>query len=162
MAEAVRPLARRLETDVEAVRSHGVTAIAAVADERPAAVEPVVTELAAVADADDERVRLDAVRAIAAVASSSPDAIRPVVPALAERVDDPHEPVRRPAVDALAALARETPAAGTDVPALLEALEGEAENASDADDEWIQGYAARGLADVARSATADAHPAVGR
>lgn len=160
ITDAVRPLARRLETDVEPVRSHGVAAIAAVADAQPDTVEPVVTELAAVADADDETVRLDAVRAIAAVAASSPDAIRPVVPALADRVDDPHEPVRRPAADALAALAREMPVDGTDVPALLETLEGEAGTASDADDEWMQGYAARGLADVARSAIADAHPAV--
>ncbi|QRV15589.1 PQQ-binding-like beta-propeller repeat protein [Haloterrigena salifodinae] len=160
ITDAVRPLARRLETDVEPVQRHGITAIAAVADTQPDAVEPVVTELAAVADADDESVRLDAVRAIAAVAASSPDAIGPVVPALADRIDDPHEPVRRPATDALAALVRETRAEGTDVSALLEALEGEAENASDEGDEWVQGYAARGIADIARSATADAHPAV--
>ncbi|ELZ13236.1 pyrrolo-quinoline quinone [Haloterrigena salina JCM 13891] len=160
IADAVRPLARRLETDVEPVQRHGVTAIAAVADAQPDAVEPVVTELAAVADADDESVRLDAARAIAAVAASSPNAIGPVVPALADRIDDPHEPVRRPATDALAALARETRAEGTDVSALLEALEGEAENASEEGDEWVQGHAARGIADVARSATADAHPAV--
>ncbi|WP_436343195.1 outer membrane protein assembly factor BamB family protein [Natronorubrum sp. FCH18a] len=168
--DAVAPLANWLEEGTPEIRSHGVAAIAAVAEARPTAVEPIVIDVAGVLDDDDEIVRLDAARAIAAVAESTSDPVRPVVSDLADRLDDSHEPVRHHAADALSAIALEageaqsasehragsetTREAGDEpnVPALVDRLE--------EGDEWVRGYAARALAEVASAQVADAHPAV--
>lgn len=92
-------------------RKSVLRSVRGLADERPAAVAPVVPALVPFLTDDERAVRLTVAKTLVAVADADPDAVAPVVSALAARLDDESEfyYVRGRCAEALGYVALERP-----------------------------------------------------
>lgn len=104
---------RAFEAADEGTRETAVRALRTIADERPAALAPLVPGLASFLEDEERSIRLSTAKLFVAVAEVVPGAVLDVVPALAERLNDDDEfyYVRARSTEALGYVALEEPGA---------------------------------------------------